>query len=282
MARYGTFLTHATFYTERLGWKVLPVATIDGRKTPLVKGGCHAASTDRAVIEQWAQRFPRANLAVATGAASALFVIDVDGDAGAASLQALEHALGPIPYCPVAETRRGVHYYFRAPGPIRNSASRIAPGIDVRGDGGSAWLPPSVHETGFIYRWRHDPLIAPLAEPSRDLLRVLAGELIMDSNRGSLRPAPPKASYSAAGCATAVPSVDRALDRLRRAPRGQRNDTLYRSAFVCRLAIEQGLASESYIVGQLTQIALSIGLEPQETTATIASAFIGHRRQNSR
>ena len=38
----------------------------------------------------------------------------------------------------------GLHLYFRWPEqPIRNSASKIAPGIDVRGDGGYVIVPPS-------------------------------------------------------------------------------------------------------------------------------------------
>ena len=42
-------------------------------------------------------------------------------------------------------TARGRHLYFKMPdAPMRNSAGRIAPGIDVRGDGGYVLAPPSV------------------------------------------------------------------------------------------------------------------------------------------
>jgi hypothetical protein len=40
--------------------------------------------------------------------------------------------------------------------PIANSAGKIAPGIDVRGDGGYVFAPPSVHPSGKLYSWSVD------------------------------------------------------------------------------------------------------------------------------
>ncbi len=39
------------------------------------------------------------------------------------------------------------HFYFRQPVGVRikNSQSKIAPGVDVRGDGGMMVIPPSIH-----------------------------------------------------------------------------------------------------------------------------------------
>src|SRR5262249_18196010 len=49
------------------------------------------------------------------------------------------------------------HVYFRSPEkPVRSSASKIAPGIDVRGDGGYVLAPPSVHPSGRRYEWSVD------------------------------------------------------------------------------------------------------------------------------
>ena len=89
------------------------------------------------------RRWPDANVGVVCGAVSGIFVIeaetteghDVDG---IASLAALEREHDPLPATRQAESPSGsIHHYFKHPGfKIKNSASEIAPGVDVRGDGG--------------------------------------------------------------------------------------------------------------------------------------------------
>ena len=39
---------------------------------------------------------------------------------------------------------------------MRNSAGKVAPGIDVRGDGGYVLAPPSIHPSGKRYEWSVD------------------------------------------------------------------------------------------------------------------------------
>jgi hypothetical protein len=54
-------------------------------------------------------------------------------------------------------TARGRHIFFLCPGrPVRNSAGKLAPGVDVRGDGGYVLAPPSIHPTGKAYCWSVD------------------------------------------------------------------------------------------------------------------------------
>jgi hypothetical protein len=91
---------------------------------------------------------PAFNIGVATGAVSKIFVVDVDGD------DAALRQLGDMPSTVSVTTARGQHYYFKYPDmPVRNSAGKIAPGVDVRGDGGYVLAPPSIHPTGLRYRW---------------------------------------------------------------------------------------------------------------------------------
>ena len=62
----------------------------------------------------------------------------------------------------MAESPSGsVHYYFKwIDGvEIKNSASRIGPGIDVRAEGGMVIGPPSAREDG-AYRWLNDLAVA--------------------------------------------------------------------------------------------------------------------------
>jgi Bifunctional DNA primase/polymerase, N-terminal len=57
---------------------------------------------------------------------------------------------------------------------VRNSASKIAPGIDVRGDGGYCISPPSTHPSGKPYAWSVDSANA-FAEPPAWLIEKIVG-----------------------------------------------------------------------------------------------------------
>lgn len=118
-------------------------------KTPAVAGGLKVATTDRDQITAWWTENPTYNIGLATGEISNLFVVDVDGPDAERELQQLE-----LPATVQTITARGRHYFFRHPNvPVRNSAGKIAPHIDVRGDGGYCIAPPSIHESGHVYRW---------------------------------------------------------------------------------------------------------------------------------
>jgi bifunctional DNA primase/polymerase-like protein len=127
-------------------------------KHPLTKSGCKDASSDPEKIRQWWTQWPMANVAIGTGEASGIFVIDIDvadGKNGAASLAKLEAEIGPIPRDAVVRTGSGGwHIYLKlADLPIRNSASEIGEHIDVRGSGGYVVAPPSLHQSGNHYVW---------------------------------------------------------------------------------------------------------------------------------
>jgi hypothetical protein len=51
-----------------------------------------------------------------------------------------------------------LQYYFKMPEGVRvkNSAGAIAPGVDVRGDGGMVLIPPSLHPSGNRYAVEDD------------------------------------------------------------------------------------------------------------------------------
>lgn len=99
------------------------------------------------------------NIGCATGPTSGLIILDIDvgdGKPGMTELRNLEEKLGPLPPTPTVITGSdGRHFYFRQPAGvvIKNSVGAIAPGIDVRGQGGQGVLPPSLHKSGALYRW---------------------------------------------------------------------------------------------------------------------------------
>jgi hypothetical protein len=106
-------------------------------KRPATEHGLKDATTDLDTIRQWWRSEPQYNIGVATGAASKVFAVDVDGLDAEFELRRLEAKHGNLPATVEVITARGRHLYFQMPDrPVCNSAGKIAPGIDVRGDGG--------------------------------------------------------------------------------------------------------------------------------------------------
>ncbi len=146
-------LLRAALAYARRGIPVFPCEP--GGKAPLTYSGFWDATTDARRIKAWWNRWPYANIAVPTGEHSGLLVLDVDPrDSGPESLAALELINGSLPRTAKARTGGGgVHVFFRYPagGEVRNSAGRLGPGLDVRGEGGYVVVPPS--RTQSAYEW---------------------------------------------------------------------------------------------------------------------------------
>jgi hypothetical protein len=156
------------------GLHVFPCRPRD--KRPATANGLKDATTDPNVIKAWWRQDPNYNIAIATGAASRVFVVDVDGLDAEARLRELEAERGAIPPSVEAITPRpGRHIYIRWPNyPVRNSAGKIGPGIDVRGEGGYVLVPPSIHPSGRRYCWSVDS--APALAVAPDWLLTLIVE----------------------------------------------------------------------------------------------------------
>lgn len=147
-------LADAAIAYAEAGWAVFPCRPRG--KTPLTEHGVKDATTNLAVVKQWWADTPDANIGVATGQPSGIWVLDIDGDPGLQSLRALADTGHTVPLTLSSGTGHGTHLFYLAPPglTIRNRAG-VRPGIDVRGDGGYVIVPPSVHPTGRRYRWRH-------------------------------------------------------------------------------------------------------------------------------
>jgi len=182
--RVETALSHA-----RQGWPVHPLHTPDSGgkcscgqqdctspgKHPRTGNGLKDATTDEATIREWWQQWPDANIGIVTGKESGLVVLDIDPrHGGDKALRQLEEKWGSLPETVEAITGEGRHLFFKHPGrPVKNR-THIAPGLDVRGDGGYVVASGSIHANGKVYRWHPSkgPDQAPLAdipEPWKDL-----------------------------------------------------------------------------------------------------------------
>ena len=197
-------LSEALRYAER-GWCVIPLHTPEGAgcscgkpdcssvgKHPRTKDGLASATADTVKIQEWFDRWPKANVGIRTGEWSGIAVLDVDGDDGKASLLKLQAAHGAIPATLRALTgrasgdgkRKGCHYFFKMPGGVqlRNSAGVLGPGLDIRGEGGYVVAAPSKHHSGLLYQWLKKDLA--LAEVPDWMLGALTKpKLALDSKR---------------------------------------------------------------------------------------------------
>lgn len=139
-----------------LGWGVIPCSG----KIPISKHGSSEATNDIQTLKAVWSQYPNANVAVATGYSWPFFVIDLDISGSNNGIEAFEDIRGgrALPDTLQQVTGRGgTHYFFKYPTDgrrIKNSASRIAPGVDVRGDGGYVVVHPSIHPlTKQEYTW---------------------------------------------------------------------------------------------------------------------------------
>ena len=214
-------------------WPVFPVR-IDaaGEKRPLVKwrdGAVRGAAAARALFEQWAGV---ANaIGVPTGWASGLLVLDIDvkdGRPGRAWYEAERERLGETR---LHRTRSGGgQMLYRMPDgtEIRNSASKLAPGVDVRGEGGYVVWPGSPGysviadiEPAPLPDWLVDALVALKPKPVD--LGVLAGTSAADLLTA--------AGVMGDGTAYGLAALRRACAAIAGAEEGTKHDTLNREAY---------------------------------------------------
>jgi len=125
-------------------------------KHPRTRHGLLEASTNPQVVAAWWTRWPAANVAVVTGVASGMLVLDIDPDQdGETTIAALEAQHGALaPTWAVETGGGGLHLWYRHTGTdVPCSVGKLGPGLDVRGDGGYVVVPPSRHRSGERYRW---------------------------------------------------------------------------------------------------------------------------------
>jgi hypothetical protein len=167
------------------------------------------------VADWWAGDRARYGVGVLTGSASGnIFVLDVDvgpGKDGDDSLRALQLAHDDLPE--TAEVRTGgggLHLYFRAPpgvAVVRNSASKLGPGLDIRGEGGFVVAPPSFHASGQPYVWSWcNTLAEGIADAPAWLLDLVRAEpAVGPGPRERVASSPPPSSPVGAGSLGVLP-----------------------------------------------------------------------------
>lgn len=275
--RLGAVLAYA-----RQGWPVLLVRP--GGKLPLfpsahptgdpLQGRCHGgcgqvghgfydATTDPVAIETWYRRHPQANVGIRTGSAAGIFVLDIDADhGGELSLARLVRRHGALPATLTSRTGGGGrHIFFAWPAiDLRNSASRLGDGIDIRAEGGYIVAPPSRTTKG-PYQWLNPG--TPTAPAPPWLLTLL-------------RKPPTAITVTVPRSAATRISGDILRDKaaqVRAATPRMRNHTLNAVAYSLGRLVGARILDEAEVIAELTAAALAAGLEEREIAATIRSGL---------
>ncbi len=162
----------AAAYAQR-GWPIFPLRAHG--KEPATPNGFKDATTDLVQVQRWWQENPQYNIAAVPGRTGHL-VFDLDGAEGTVAAERL--GLLAIPTLRVL-TARGQHLWFQHPGGGSIANRVLAPHVDVRGDAGYVIMPPSIHPSGTVYRWRGK---------TSDALSVPAGIVGRLRNGGTLEP----------------------------------------------------------------------------------------------
>jgi hypothetical protein len=163
-------LAAALSYALR-GWHVFPCHSLingacscgktDCRNTakhPMTPAGFHDATTDELLIRAWWEKWPLANIGIATGAVSGFVVVDVDDKAGLLAFRKLAgRNFKDIPRQRTGRDTDGWHFLFSHPGIHVKNGVKFLPGLDSRGDGGYIIAAPSVHVSGRRYKWLYLP-----------------------------------------------------------------------------------------------------------------------------
>jgi hypothetical protein len=274
-------LSAVRYYSGR-GWRVIPLnwVTRDG-DCSCGKDGCATgkhpwlsqwpvkATTDEAVWGAWWRERPQSQVGIATGEASDLWVLDVDGPPGIATLQRLEDEHGPLPSTWLVRTGSGgLHFYFRWP---KNLGQRVftvdagvLPGLDYRANGGQVVAPPSRNLKG-------DYEVVEAVEVA------YAPDWLVDM----LAKEPPKkvdyvpAVLTGQGLDRRVQSwVQSCCGRVATAPSGTRNKALYAAArAAAEVVAAHGGMTEDQAEGLFCQAAESAGLTAREARVTFRSGW---------
>ena len=231
-------LVAAAVALARDGWKIFPAKP---DKTPACRNGCKDASSDpQRVHNLFLAARGATMIGMATGPVSGIAVLDID-PLGLPWLRA-QVSKYRIPVTRTHRTPRGgYHLLFQNTIPtIKNSASKIARGIDTRGQGGYIIMPPSLG---------YEVTNAAPAAPFPHWLSLI---LEHKPNRPAFPVAKPGGSISG-------------LERfVLQSQEGERNQRLFWAA--CR-AVESG-----HDTAALAAAARQIGLSDPEIKASIASA----------
>jgi hypothetical protein len=244
----------ATHLARKYGWSVFPCRGED--KRPATPHGFKDAVSDPELIAELWCRYPAPLIGIATGAVSGIDVLDIDSarhEQARAWWEAARKRIS-IPTRVYRTRSGGLHVYFKHAARVGNTASKLAKGVDTRGDGGYAIFWPAL---GYECLDR----TAPAPWPTWLLECVL----------WQPPPPPPRSAVRLAE------HSDKAIQGIVRvvasAAEGSRNTVLYWGAQRLKERMQGGQISQSEATTLLLTASRATGLPDFEASRTIASAW---------
>ena len=255
----ATDFKNAALKLAKEGMRVFPVGP---DKRPRTSNGFYDATDKEEAIKGWDW-----NGGSMIGAAipDGTVIIDVDPrNGGTDTLKMLRAAGRKFPPTRVVRTGGGgFHYYFTVPDGV-NLRSKLGPGVDVKRAGkGYVVVPPS---PGYTF-------ISELQVRAPDwLLEELVVEE-SDDDTPAAEAGSPKFFPWEEGTPYGLAALEREMGRLATSPQGERNNALNKAAFVLSQLAAGGEISRKRVVKDLADVAIRIGLSPDEARGTIQSGW---------
>ena len=265
-------------------------------KHPMLLGWDRLATADESQIREWWTAHPSANVGIACGPGSGLFLLDKDGPGADERIKAYVEKNGITTAeedltTATARTGKGEHLIFGWVDGIGlenfKNTVRISDDLDIKTDGGQFVAPPSLHPSGRRYEWIRPPWEVPprpvpawLAdflreEEARTMAKKRAEKLdkiatkAREQKAARLRDDGAGHPYGRAALGGEVAAVRAAT------PGVDRNDTLNTSAFKLFGLVKGGYLDKDEVERELSRAARSVGLEDSEIEKTLKSAWSG-------
>jgi hypothetical protein len=236
------------------GFPVFPIAA---SKRPTCPHGFHDAATEAGKIRRLWREHPAPLIGVPTGASTGLFVLDIDSPRHSEAAEWFERHSPYLPETRQQTTRSGgIHLFFKHHLGLRNSAGRVARGVDTRADGGYiiVWSPAI---------WLIQP--RPLADLPSWLIEA------------ATPPPPPvvRQSDTLLSAKGAMRKVEGVIGAVATAQAGQRNAIAYWGARRLAEMVAQRILAERDAIALGIEAATQAGLPAKEAQRTVTSAFRG-------
>ena len=247
----------------------LPVFPCDAQKRPMTQHGFRDATRDPETIRRSFRN--AAMIGIPTGEASGFFVLDLDCKNGAQGLEWLAAHEQRLPQTRRHRTRSGgVHLLFAMPAgrAIRNSASKVGPGVDVRGTGGYIIAPPSDGYDVVDH--------AVIADAPAWLMNLIDPPRVADLPKYGADLPKSRSAQSGDGTRYGLQALDNECQAILSAPDGGKHDTLNRAAFSIGGLVAAGELAEGPALHALASALAGIASRCEDYPAaqkTLGAAF---------
>jgi Bifunctional DNA primase/polymerase, N-terminal len=274
----------AAFEYASIGWRIIPLYWVTERgvcscrkgrecpypaKHPIIEGWPEKATDDRDTIHNWWARWRKANVGLVTG--HQFDVLDIDAIEGSNALTKLATKNGAVfPDCwrdgPMSQTSKGHHLWYQATG-LKNRHGFLSK-VDWKGMGGFVVAPPSVHQSGHVYRWvnNHGTEIPIESAPEFLVAAVRKPREPSSAPLTITNYSPTVGAYNPTGL----------LATVAKATEGNRNSALNWAAHKLIIAYRNGRMTGAELKTNLesvSELATSKGLRESEVLRTIGSAM---------